>query len=153
MDREKDIGFAVRRLSNLIKRDVEQSRLKLGIDPVKGVNGWAIKYFYDNRKRDIFQKDFENEFSIRRSTASCILKTMEQKELIVRQSVESDARLKKIVLTEKAIELHHKITDEIEEREKRLRNNISSEDLKTFFKVMNQLVINMETGYEKSIEK
>ena len=41
MDRERDIGFAVRRLSNLIKRDIEKSRGKLGIDPVKGVNGWA----------------------------------------------------------------------------------------------------------------
>jgi len=144
MDREKDIGFTVRRLSNLIKRDVEKTRIKLNIDPVKGVNGWAIKFFYDNQKRDIFQKDFELEFSIRRSTASCILKTMEQKGLIVRQSVESDARLKKIVLTEKAIDIHHKITEEILNREKRLREGISEEDLTVFFNVMNRLCANME---------
>ena len=144
MDREKDIGFSVRRLSNLIKRDVESSRIKLGIDPVKGINGWAIKYFYDNRDKDIFQKDFETEFSIRRSTASCILKTMEQKGLIERLSVESDARLKKIVLTNKAIEIHHKITEEIEHRELRLRQGIEPEDLEIFFKVMKQLSLNME---------
>ena len=144
MDREKDIGFAIRRLSNLIKRDVEKSCTKLGIDPVKGVNGWAIKYFFDNRDRDIFQKDFETKFSIRRSTASCILKTMEQKGLISRQCVESDARLKKIVLTEKAIELHHKITDEIHNRETRLRQGISPDDLKTFFRVIDKLCVNME---------
>ena len=58
MNRENDIGFLVRRLSNIIKRDVEKSRLNLGLDPVKGVNGWAIAYFYENRDRDIFQKDF-----------------------------------------------------------------------------------------------
>lgn len=144
MDREKDIGFSVRRLSNLIKRDVESTRIKLGIDPVKGINGWAIKYFYDNRDKDIFQKDFETEFSIRRSTASCILKTMEQKGLIERLSVESDARLKKIVLTNKAIEIHHKITEEIEHRELRLRHGIEPEDLEIFFKVMKQLSLNME---------
>ncbi len=144
MNREKDIGLAVRRLSNLIKRDVEKSRIRLGIDPVKGVNGWAIKYFYDNRDKDIFQKDFETKFSIRRSTASCILKTMEQKGLILRQSVESDARLKKIVLTEKAVEIHHKITGEIHNREKRLRNGISPDDLEVFFKVIDRLCVNME---------
>ena len=144
MDREKDIGFAVRRLSNLIKRDVESSRTKLGIDPVKGINGWAIKYFYDNRNKDIFQKDFETEFSIRRSTASCILKTMEQKGLIERLSVESDARLKKLVLTNKAIEIHQKITEEIDQREQRLRQGIDPEDLEIFFKVMRQLSLNME---------
>lgn len=144
MNREKDIGFAVRKISNLIKRDAEKTRIKLGIDPVKGVNGWAIKYFYDNRDKDIFQKDFETKFSIRRSTASCILKTMEQKGLILRQSVESDARLKKIVLTEKAVEIHHKITDEIHNREKRLRNGISPDDLEVFFKVIDRLCVNME---------
>lgn len=144
MNREKDIGFAVRKISNLIKRDVEKTRIRLGIDPVKGVNGWAIKYFYDNRDKDIFQKDFETKFSIRRSTASCILKTMEQKGLILRQSVESDARLKKIVLTEKAVEIHHKITEEIHNREKRLRNGISPDDLEVFFKVIDRLCVNME---------
>ncbi len=144
MNREKDIGFAVRRLSNLIKRDVESSCTRLGIDPVKGINGWAIKYFYDNRNNDIFQKDFETEFSIRRSTASCILKTMEQKGLIERQNVESDARLKKIVLTDKAIEIHHRITEEIEQREKRLRTGVDPDDLEIFFKVINQLSLNME---------
>lgn len=144
MEREKDIGFAVRKVSNLIRRDVEKSRIKLGIDPVKGVNGWAIKYFYDNRNKDIFQKDFETEFSIRRSTASCILKTMEQKGLILRKSVENDARLKKIVLTEKAVEIHQKITEEILIREEKLRVGITDYELETFFKVIDKLCENME---------
>ena len=144
MNNQKDIGFAVRRLSNLIKRDVEASRSKLGIDPVKGINGWAIKYFYDNRDMDVFQKDFENKFSIRRSTASRILTTMEQKGLIERKSVESDARLKKIVLTDKAIEIHNKITEEIRMREEKLRKNISDDELNVFFNVMEKLCVNME---------
>lgn len=111
---------------------------------MKGVNGWAISYFYQNRDKDIFQKDFEKNFSIRGSTASKILKTMEQKELIQRVSVSNDARCKKIVLTEKAIDLHLKIVNEIENREKRLRNGITEEELKVFFEVMKKLSANME---------
>ena len=144
MDRKNDIGFVVRRLSNLIKRDVEKSRLNLGLDPVKGVNGWAIAYFYENREKDIFQKDFENHFSIRGSTASNILKSMEQKGYIVRIPVENDARLKKIILTDSALELHKKVLIEIENREKRLRKNISSNELKIFFSTMEKLCDNME---------
>ncbi len=144
MKRENEIGFVVRRLSNLIKRDVESSKLRLGIDPVRGVNGWAIGYLYDNRGRDIFQKDFESKFSIRPSTASNILKNMEQKGFIERISVESDARLKKIVLTEKAIEIHKNVIKEINAREKRLKCGISDSDLKTFFSVMERLTANME---------
>lgn len=138
----------MRRLSNLIKRDVENSRIKLGLDPVKGVNGWAIAYFYENRDKDIFQKDFENKFSIRGSTASRILKTMEQKGFIERVSVENDARLKKIVLTEKAVDIHKRITKEIENREKRLRKGITEQELKQFFEVIQKLSANMENEYD-----
>ena len=144
MKRENEIGFVVRRLSNLIKRDVESSKQRIGLDPLTDVNGWAIGYLYDNRDKDIFQKDFENKFSIRPSTASNILKTMEQKGLIERLSVESDARLKKIVLTDAAIEIHKRITEEIAEREKRLRMGIDEADLDVFFEVINRLSFNME---------
>ncbi len=142
--RENDIGFVVRKLSNLIKRDVEKSRIKLGFENIKGINGWAIAYFYENRDKDIFQKDFETKFSIRRSTASVILKTMEQKGLIERISVRCDARLKKIVLTEKAVDIHKKITKEIEEREARLRKNVSDQELNVFFNCITKFCANME---------
>lgn len=144
MKRENEIGFVVRRLSNLIKRDVEKSKVRLGLDPMSDVNGWAIGYFYDNRDRDIFQKDFENKFSIRPSTASNILKTMEQKGFIERVSVEADARLKKIVLTDKAVNLHKKVIKEINDREDRLKTDISAEELEIFFRVMGKLTANME---------
>ena len=142
--REKEVSFITRKLANLIKRDVEKSCNKLGFERVKGVNGWAIAYFYENRGNNIFQKDFEEKFSIRRSTASVILKNMEEKGLIMRVSVESDARLKKIVLTEKAIEIHKKILNNIKEREKRLRKGISEEELEIYFKVMQKFCDNME---------
>ena len=144
MKRENEIGFVVRRLSNLIKRDVESSKQRIGLDPLTDVNGWAIGYLYDNREKDIFQKDFENKFSIRPSTASNILKTMEQKGFIERVSVESDARLKKIVLTDKAIEIHKKVIIEIEDRERRLKSGIGEEELKVCFSVIKKLSANME---------
>ncbi len=144
MKRENEIGFIVRRLSNLIKRDVEKSKLRLGLDTMSDVNGWAIGYFYDNRNTDIFQKDFENKFSIRPSTASNILKTMEQKGFIERISVETDARLKKIVLTDKAVNLHKKVIKEIGAREDRLKTDITPEELEIFFRVMGKLTANME---------
>lgn len=64
-------------LSNLIRRDIEKQSLLHKARPDKGVRGWAIDYFYENRDRDIYQRDFEEKFQIRRSTASNILKLME----------------------------------------------------------------------------
>ncbi len=144
MAERNDIGFKVRILGNLIKRDVEKRKSELGIDLPKGINGWAISYFFDNSDKDIFQKDFENEFSIRRSTASNILKTMEQNGFITRESVASDARLKKIVLTEKAINIHKSVLKSINEREERLRNGLTRDEIENFLKMTDKLIKNME---------
>lgn len=148
MDRQNDIGFAVRTLSNLIKRDVEKSKAELGIEGANGVNGWAITYLYNNRDKEIFQKDFESKFSIRPSTASKILKTMEQKGFIIRQSVENDARLKKITLTQKAIELHENVIASIENREMRLRQGVSQAEIEAFLETVNKFKANMEKDYD-----
>ncbi len=144
MQKRNDIGFKIRMLSNLIKRDVEKSREKTGITLPKGINGWAISYFFENRDKDIFQKDFESEFSIRRSTASNILKTMEQNGFIERVCVPYDARLKKIVLTKKAIDIHTTVMESIQRRETRLRNGLSQSEIDEFLKTLSKITANME---------
>lgn len=141
---EKNIGFEIKTLSNLIRQDIERTAAvrKSGHD--NGVRGWAIDYFYFNRDKDIFQKDFEEKFQIRRSTASNILKLMEENGYIKRVSVEHDARLKKIILTEKAVNVHNIIAEDIARREKQMREGISDEELEVFFSVTERLKKNLE---------
>ena len=130
MPSERDIGFEIRTLSNLIRRDVEKNIAAMDPKPNGRVHGWAINYFYENRDRDIFQKDFEEKFLIRRSTASNMLKLMEKDGYIKRVSVENDARLKKIVAA----------------REKRLRKGLTDEELEAFFRIVEKLKKNMENA-------
>ena len=144
MPPEKLIGLEIRILSNLLRRDVEKHADKLECYPNKGVRGWAIDYFYENRDRDIFQKDFEEKFSIRRSTASNMLKLMEKNGFIVRNSVDSDALLKKIVLTEKAVMVHNFIAEDIKKREEKLRKGLTDEEIKAFFSVVQKIKSNIE---------
>ena len=144
MQHEKNIGFNVRRLSNYIKRYIENNSAKGKITLPKGVNGWAIHYLYDNRDKQIFQRDFEERFSIRRSTASNILKTMEQKGFIQRVSVENDARLKQIILTDKAVEIHQAIMRDIEQREAILRKGFTENELEQFLDMIDRFINNLE---------
>ncbi|MBO5089410.1 MAG: MarR family transcriptional regulator [Clostridia bacterium] len=144
MQHEKNIGFNIRRLSNYIRRDIEKSSASGKIVLPKGVNGWAINYFYDNRDKEVFQRDFENRFSIRRSTASNILKTMEQNGFIQRVRVEGDARLKRIILTDKAIKIHEEIMRDIKRRELKLRKGISEEEIDQFLSMVNRFIANLE---------
>ena len=58
----------------------------------------SIGYIYF-MKRDVYQRDLENHFELRRSTVSSSLSVLEKKGLIKRLPVSHDARLKKLVLT------------------------------------------------------
>ena len=67
-----------------------------------GGNAHIIMFLARNRGREIYQHTIEQKFCITRSTASRVLALMEKKGLIARESVEHDARCKRIVLTDKA---------------------------------------------------
>ncbi len=140
---ERHLGFEIRTLNNCVKRYIHSTRPP-EFEESTGVHGWAIRYFYENRDKDIFQRDFEARFSIRRSTATNMLKLMEKNGLITRESVPYDARLKKIVLSEKAIEIHHKATQNIKNIENTLKKGITYEELKFFYSVIDKIKANLE---------
>lgn len=140
----RKIGFEIHRSSRLIKRHLDNDATKKHIDKVTGTHGRVIGYFYHNSHKDIFQKDFEQEFDIRPSTASNILSLMEKNGLIIRESVPYDARLKKISLTQKAIDTHHITERSIDKLEENLKAGITDEELNIFFRVIDKLNSNIE---------
>ncbi|MBE6786320.1 MAG: MarR family transcriptional regulator [Ruminococcaceae bacterium] len=142
--KKERIGFEISHCARLIRRYMDANALKSYIDEMTGTHGWALRYFYQNRDRDVFQKDFEKEFDIRRSTASNILALMEKNGLITRQSVAHDARLKKIVLTQKALELHQRVDDAFFRMEKELSEGITDEEKNTLFEIIEKINNNIE---------
>lgn len=102
VDNDKLISTRLRGLSHRIHRFFENSPNKKTIDSITGTHGWIIAFLACNKGRDVFQKDVESEFDVTRSTASKVIDLMEQKDLVRRERVSHDARLKKLVLTKKA---------------------------------------------------
>ena len=51
--------------------------------------------------RDVYQRDIEQWFNIRRSSVTALLQGMAQDGFITRCAVEKDARLKRLVATDK----------------------------------------------------
>lgn len=141
---KRKLGFEIGRTSRLIRRVMDNSSTKEYIDKVTGTHGWALGYFHRNRDRDIFQKDFEKEFDIRRSTASRILSLMEENGMIVRESVPYDARLKKIVLTKKALDIQEEVISFFDSLEKEYEKGISEEELQCFYRVLDKINSNIE---------
>ena len=141
---KRKIGFEINHCARIIRRYMDTNTVKSHVDEMIGTHGWAVGYFYENRDRDIFQKDFEKEFDIRRSTASNILALMEKNGLIIRQSVEQDARLKKIVLTQKAVDIHRKVESAFQKMEEDISQGISDEEMEAFLKTVDKIKSNIE---------
>ncbi len=141
--REEKIGFEIRRLDHMLGRNMQAHVRAAGIDEVTLMHGWIIRYLYTNQNKDVFQKDIEQYFSIGRSTVTNIIQLMERKGYIARESVEHDARLKKVVLTEKGIRNQEMLEDLVESLDTRLVDGITDEELYVFYSVIEKLKRNL----------
>lgn len=128
----KTIGLELRSLNNLIMRYMKNRPHRKQVESITGTNGWIIAFLADHSYLDIYQRDLEQKFGITRSTTSKVLNLMEQKGLIERQSVACDARLKKIVLTDKAWEISEWMKEDAAYVEKVLTRGFSEEELLNF---------------------
>ena len=105
---------------------------------------------FETMQRDLYQKDLEKEFKVRRSTASENLRLLEKKGYLYRECAKEDARLKKIIPTEKAVCLRGQLLKSIERTEERIRQGIPEEDLKVLFRVLKQISANLSSWEEEN---
>lgn len=140
-----DIGFQLHSLSNLMRRRMEHSEVFSHMDDnVTRNNGWILNYLAHHSDRDIYQKDIENDFCIRPSTVSKVIRLMESKSLLCREAVPGDARLKKLVLTPEGKKLQAAIEREQQETERLLRRGVTEEELRVFHQVMEKFKNNIQ---------
>lgn len=103
--------------------------------------------------RDLYQKDVEEEFQVRKPTATGILKLMEKNGYIYRESARQDARLKRIVPTEKAENIRPAILRDIEKNEAAMVEGIPKEDVELCKQVLWQMYENRKKLCDRSENK
>ena len=140
---EKSIGFEIRSISNQIKRYLD-SLPAFQSNEVRGIYGYVIGFLYRNSDRNIFQKDIEEELSTRRSSVTNLLGQMEKCGLSERLAVKDDARLKKVVLTEKAIAMQKQIEQEISGVENQLCKGFSQGEKEALIAMLAKVRKNVE---------
>lgn len=137
MDEEVRIGKEILILAHKFKRRIDKESAEYGVTSIQGrIIGFV---YHQSSNRDIFQKDIEAEFNIRRSSVTSVLQLMEKNELIKRVSVSEDARLKKIILTEKGIEIQKHVHNSIDAMERELRDEFTEDELNTFINLVDRL--------------
>lgn len=138
-----DVGYEIRVVSNLLKRNVLKCVVFKEEDEFTDMQGQILGFLFQNMDKDVFQKDLEENFCIRRSTASRFLKTMELRGLVNRESVHYDARLKKLIPTSKAHSIHQAIQEQIRTVEMHITKGISEEELAQFHRTMGKIINNL----------
>ncbi len=93
----------------------------------------------ESKKRNIYQRDIEKEFHIRRSSVTSVLQNLERHGFIVRESVEDDARLKKLVLTEKAKMAQDQAISGVLQFEENLLDLFTLQEQEQFFEYLDRI--------------
>jgi DNA-binding MarR family transcriptional regulator len=137
MDKEVRIGKKMSMLSKRIHRRIDKEASQYG---VTGVQARILGFIYHKSdKKDIFQNDIEEELDIRRSSVTSVLQLMEKNGHIKRISVLEDARLKKIVLTEKGMEIQRNVYEFILRIEKSLRDELNEDEFNILISLIDRL--------------
>ena len=103
------IAPQVHKMDRSISKLLEARVKAEGLDEGTLMHGWILRYLYEHQDAEIYQKDIEKYFGICRSGVTNIIQALEKKGLVYRASVASDARLKKVMLTEAGRESHEKL--------------------------------------------
>jgi DNA-binding MarR family transcriptional regulator len=142
----KEVSFAMRTLLNQMRR---LSKPYLQHDgQVTPMQGRVIGFVSSHADRDVFQRDLERAFEIRRSTASAILQTMERDGLLTREPVPYDARLKKLVLTPRAVAFSDAFLREMARVEAIVTKGVSPEEMDAFYRIIGKFEDNLRACEE-----
>ena len=141
----------INRISNRLRRRSRAIQEAIGIS---GAQGNILNYILvESQNRSVYQKDIEEEFGLRPSTATEALKSLEKNELIRREPDPEDGRYKKIVFTEKAEQIEAVLKSEIEESEMILLQGVTKEEQQEFLRIAEKMLQNLDTFPANTVKK
>lgn len=130
---------SVSKLSNKLRRRIDALSSKRELSGAQG----KVLHFLLAQTEDVFQKDIEEEYGLRPPSASELLKKMENNGLIRRESLPQDARMKRIIVCEKAMRYRESVLEDLTALEEDLLRGIPEQDQEVFFRVVDQMLENV----------
>lgn len=140
----KTVGMELVGTANALRRALFQEVWtdSCGEGPT-GLQQWFLLYVFDHDTHEVYQKDLEAVFQIRRSTATEILQSMERKGLIRRVPSATDRRSKRIHLTEKSRALCEENRRKLVAAEALMCRGLTPDQLESFVAILQQIQANI----------
>ena len=138
----EDLGLEVRILSNLIYNRLNQTTME--IDNLTIHQYWILSYLTANLDKEIYQKEIEQLFSIKRSTTNEMLRTMEMRGFIRRTVSSEDARRNILSVTEEGIAAREQLDQNLGQFMLQFFGDIPHSELEQFQRTLQTLRHNIE---------
>ena len=139
-------GALLNQTSRLIRRALD-ARINAEVSSeLSGVRGMVLGDIVraERQGRDVYQRDIEQWFNIRRSSVTAMLQGMEQDGFITRSAVAKDARFKRLLATEKGRAWHKQIEESIARFEDDLQSGIDPQQAAAARAVLEQTLRNAQ---------
>lgn len=133
------ILFTAGSLGRLVRRTINRSLKSLGLSSVQIS---ALVFISENG--GVNQKDIEDELNLTRATVSAMTDGLEECGFVTREKDPADARVRRIVITDKGRAILEKARELTEETEKILSSSISEEEKSMYFVITQKLKEVME---------
>jgi len=104
---------AMMNLNCIWHRVIENSMADLGLTSIQS-RMLGYLYFQLQNGKQVFQKELEEEFRIRKSSVTSVIQMLEKKGLVRRAGVTGDARRKELMLTEQGIAVQETVMERLD---------------------------------------
>lgn len=131
----------IKMLNTAVERLMNQQMAGMGLTYTQST---VIGYLMENREKDICQKDIEYYLGLTHPTVSSVLERMEANGMVYTQAMPGDRRCKKIVLTEKAMELSREISLKYRQAKQKLFAGVAPEEWEQWGRVMQAMLQNTQ---------
>lgn len=136
----KNIGAKVQKLSHLMVQLKNRRMEHIGLTQQQAN---VINYLYNHPDRDIYQKDIAAHLALKNSSVTSLINNLEKNGFVIKVADETDARHKKIVLTQRACSEHLVCLDYVTAIEDRMLAGMTEQEQKTFDDLLRRAISNI----------
>ena len=132
-------GHMVRVLHCAVSQAMTEALGEMELTSAQG----RVMGYLARRKEPPCARDIEEEFNLSHPTVSGLLSRLEKKNFIAFRPDERDGRCKRIVISEKGLRCHERMSQVIRENEQRIVKGFSQEEREQFALLLTRAVKNM----------
>ena len=139
-----DVGYMITNISYGIRQYF--GNLFADYDVTYPQSRVLTRLFAQLGKGDVNQRDLEYALGIKASSVSSLVRNLEQKGLIRSERMPQDTRNKRILLTDKGMQLRDMLSETRDQAETALTAGLTEEQVETFRICLRQVMENLNAG-------